>query len=64
MSIFSKHHLADDVQSLFVYGIYHNDACTMMMFLPYFVLSNYIHIKLPDSNWEGKIRFVPFDRTV
>lgn len=56
MSVFLKHRLADDVQSLFVYGIYH-DACTMLMFLCFLSLLTNIEvlIEIPDSNRKGKI---------
>lgn len=66
MSVFLKHRLADDVQSLFVYGIYHNDACTMLKFLRIlsFLTNIEVLIEIPDSNRKGKIRLVPFDKTV
>lgn len=57
MSVFSKHRLADDVLSLFVYGIYNNDACTMLMFLRMlsFLTNIEVLIEIPDSNRKGKI---------
>ncbi len=66
MSVFLKHRLADDVQSLFVYRIYNNDAYTMLMFLRIlsFLTNIEVLMEIPDSNRKGKIWLVPFDKTV